>query len=45
MNLGRDGTVVLNEPAAAASLPMYYWAWLQGFRLLRLIAPPFNSRI
>jgi len=45
MNLGRERTVVLNEPAAGGAPPMYYWAWLQGFRLLRLIAPPFNSRI
>jgi hypothetical protein len=45
MNLGRTRTVVLNEPDAAGSLPMYYRAWLQGFRLLRLIAPPFRGRI
>ena len=45
MNLLAERTVVLNEAAAAGSPPMYYRTWLQGFRLLRLIAPSFQRRI
>src|SRR6266403_3862939 len=41
MNLREERTALLNEPAAFGIRRMSFRTWLQGFRLLRLIAPAF----
>src|SRR6202162_5340441 len=41
MNLREERTALLNEPAAFGIRHMSFRTWLQGFRLLRLIAPAF----
>ena len=45
MNLGWQRTVVLNQRAAPDPAAALSRTWLQGFRLLRLIAPAFRGRI